>query len=378
MYFVIFQLRGLRLPNIMRERDGSKMKRSLFRNSLLIALAAALVFTGCSTPDGQSSSTKEPRGFKTESKADTSSAPESEPEEEGLSEAELASLQADKFNAYISVNNFMRDRLVTVASGYFRRVMPQEEFQMQEYKTDYWCNSLGSSYYKLLDEADAYCEGEPAMPEVDAAYKKLSSNLRSLMEAFDAIYNYGELKTYKDDDYAGAMELHAQVWPLYMSYLELSTDFFAAVDTMSREQQMKDLELFKEYGYDAHYTFSLLIIKGQEIQEAIYMQEVSDENLLDLDLETLQPLYDEFVQLVNDALAITDEQIEAEGGFSISLFSSSVKDAKVSLTNLFDRVKKQRPLESYEINSAFPSSGTVSEFEEKMGDLVNRYNSLWR
>lgn len=353
------------------------MKTSL--KPVAIILSSCLLLTGCSGISGQTVN-------KMTEAQETANVPEelkvpattTESTETALGGEELETQNIEKYNAYIDLNNFMNDRLYTVIDSYFSRVAMQPEFAMQENNTDFWCNSLGESYFAQLDLVEGFAESEPPMPEVEEASKNLLAVMRPMMETFDEIYNYGELKTYKDDDYAGAAELHAKLWPLFEAYQPLEEAYYEAVNTIASAQEAEDLKYFEENGLVAHFTYSSLINKAQEIQGAIYDQNVFDENILELDVEALTPLYDEFVQLVTDSLAITEEQIKEEGGFSTSMLQSAIKDTKVSLTNIFERVKEQRALESYELNSAFPASGTIAEFNEEIGALIDQYNYTWQ
>lgn len=348
------------------------MKKSI--KTVAIILSSCLLLTGCKV-NSEKKVNKMTKDQETTNVLDEQKIPEST--ETTLSEDELETQSIDKYNAYIDLNNFMTDRLYTVIDSYFNRVEMQPEFAMLDNNTDFWCNSLSESQFEQLDLVEEFAKLEPAMPELEEASKNLIVVMRPMMETFNEIYNYGELKAYKDDNYAGAAELHEKLWSLFEAYIPLEEAYFEAVETVASEEEAKDLKYFEENDLVAHLTFSLLINKAQEIQEAIYDQDVYDENILDLDIEALQPLYDEFVQLVVDSLAITEDQIMEEGGYSSPLLQSAIKDTKVSLTNIFERVKDQRALASYELNKAFPSSGTIAEFNDEIRDLIDQYNFTW-
>lgn len=297
-------------------------------------------------------------------------------EEEQQSEEELQAAEIEKYNAYINVNNFMGDRLQTVISGYFRRVEEKKEFQM--IGTDYWCNSLGKSYYEIINTANEYISKEPSFGTLDTAYEKLYPVLKKMMKAFDEIYDYGELETYLDDDYAGAKKLHAKVWKYYEKYIPLAETFFDEIEKLADKQREETLKELKEKGYEVRYSIIETISLGQDIQNFFYDNDITDANLLDTDLKKLDPLYKEFVKAVKVCYEnIKDEEkLKKEGISSVSMFESALKDAKVSMSKLYKRIKDKKEVEEYEVNTAFPREDTIAGFNEKLGELISNYNSL--
>ena len=283
-------------------------------------------------------------------------------EEETTEEETEAGAAADdytKYNAYIDVNNMMLDR----------------------YEEDYWCNSLGDYYIETIDEAYALVDQKPEYPELDKAYKDLYPVMRELMEDLDAVHEYTDLKSYLDDDYAKGEELHAAIWKNVNLYFILSDTFYEEMNEVADEQREIDLAAYKEEGLMAHYYSMKVLVTAQEIQSAIYDQGVTDENIIELDIEALRPLYDQFVEEVEECLKYfnDDDQLAKEGYYGISsLYTSALKDTKVSLSELFKRVEEQRPLSEVDWMSheAIPRTGTIREFESELSDLIDEYNRL--
>jgi dsDNA-specific endonuclease/ATPase MutS2 len=124
-----------------------------------------------------------------------------------------------------------------------------------------------------------------------------------------------------------------------------------------------------------------VLVTAQEIQSAIYDQGVTDENIIELDIEALRPLYNQFVEEVEECLKYfnDDDQLAKEGYYGISsIYTSALKDTKVSLSELFKRVEEQRPLSEVDWMSheAIPRTGTIREFESELSDLIDEYNRL--
>ena len=195
----------------------------------------------------------------------------------------------------------------------------------------------------------------------------------------EEIRQYGDAGSYLSDDFAGLQEMHATFWPLYEQYIDLANAFIEQLWAVDEGRNDYMMQMYKDEGFQAHYLYGALIDKGQEIQDAIYLQGIDDSNLIELDLDALQELYDEFNDLAGQSLEVTEEQIDLEGGQGVlkENFDFVITDVQAALNDLFDRVRSQSPVDEEEIGAGFAVTGSVSAFEEQMGTLVDRYNMLW-
>lgn len=341
---------------------------------VLLTLSATLIVssTGCNKtklPDEKVTTVddSDKQSSEEDDKNDTKSVP---------SEEELKQQETEKYNAYIKANNFMTDRLQTVINGYFDRVKEQEKFEMNN-TDDYWCNSLGDSYYEIIDAANEYVEKEPSFGKLDTAYQKMYPVLSKMMKAFDEVYEYGELKTYLDDDYAGAKKLHAKVWKQYKKFLKLSDSFFDEMTKLSEKQRKETMKELKEKGYEVQYSLIETIAAGQEIQQFFIDNKIDDSNLTETNIKELEPLYKKFVKVatkaynnLNDKEKMKKEKISSIG----SMVDSALKDAKVSMTELYSRIKEKKPVDYSELT--IPDDDTISGFSVKLGDLISNYNNM--
>lgn len=295
-----------------------------------------------------------------------------------VTEQALERLEQEKYSAYTAVNNFMVDRLQRVIESYFSRVAYQEEFSVSG--GNYWCISLGESLTKKLETAHALSEKEPDLGRLDDSFQALYPVLKELMGALDQVYEYAELKSYVDDDYALARELHAVIWRTVNQYPALAGAFMGEVEKAADARLEEALEDFEKNGLVAHYSVLATLLKAKEIQKEIVRQGISDTSLTNLDLEPVQPLYDELVVLVGDTLGYIDDeaQLAREGwrSASFSIMEDYIKGTKVALTELMQRVREQRPLQSYELNMARSTRGSVSYFYDQLTGLINQYNYL--
>lgn len=342
------------------------------KKSAALLLALAMVFSLAGCDDG-------PGTGRLPSPSDAPTAAPTATPEPTMSPEELEAADIDKYNSYINVNNFMVDRLELVINSYFDRVVFQEEFALVN--TDYWCNSLGSSYMDDLDEAHEYALLDPKFEGLDATFEAMYPTLKEMMGAFDEVYEYSDLESFLDDDYAKAKELHAVIWRTYNEYVDLSDAFMAELDVMAEVRREESLQTYLDNDMPVHYSLLTMLMSAQDFQQNIFDQEGTDETLTELDLEQLQPLYDDFVAKVTDCMSYIsdDDAIEKEGWYSgaFTMLEMNLKDAKVGATRLMQRIKDQEALQSYETSMASFHEGTISYFNEKLGSLIDSYNNLW-
>ena len=59
-----------------------------------------------------------------------------------------------------------------------------------------------------------------------------------------------------------------------------------------------------------------------------------------------------------------------------SSFERNIRESKTALTDLFQRVRDQKGLESYELNSAFAADGSIENFFDTLSNIIDDYNRL--
>lgn len=289
-------------------------------------------------------------------------------------------LENKLYNVYIDINNEMVDYFNTVIASYFDYVDFQEEFVLSQ--DDYWCMSNISTFYDDMETANELLEKKSEKDALDQAYAKLYPVMLKLAETIDAVAEYTDMKYYLDDDYAKGAEYHAIIWETYNQYEPLADQFMDELSIAADARSRAEMEMLKAEGYEATYALVKMISTAQEIQSAIYAQDIDDYNVLSLDIEALQPLYDQYVEEVQTVLDfMKDEDAMYAEGFAVTssaynMLEDSIKNAKIALTDLFERVKKQEQPEEYELDSEFATDGTIRNFDECVSDVIDKYNRL--
>lgn len=323
----------------------------------------------------------------------TNKAAEETPEEELLQEtkqevqpeAEVWSEEEDLalYNAYIDINNYMVGRLNDSLTRYFDYVEYQEEFVNK--KKDYYCYSIGESKIKKVEDTYAIVEAKSEKTELDEAFLKMHPFLVEVMGCLNDIYTYTDMKSYLDDDYGKGKELHAVLWNSVNEYTETGDVFMAAVTKESDIRREAGLQKLKEEGYEMLYTINCVMDSAQAIQEELFNEEIDNENILDMDLEVIKPLYKEFAANVEKVMELAEdkEKLEEEGfqtsDANWSFFQKSMKNTKTSMTMILDKVREGEPLShSDTLIGSISGNCSITSFYTGISEMIGYYNSMIR
>lgn len=344
---------------------------------VLIALIMTCSMTACqglsSSGDRSVSNDKELEavsGLKTEKETDTTVE---------LSEEE----ELELYNKYINVNNFMIGRLQSSLERYFKYVdIEQEEFTLLNAKDDYFsCYSLSS--YDIQDIQDAYeiANKRSDKTALDKAFLNMYPSISVVISTLNEIQEYTDMKSYLDDDYARAQEYHTTLMGALPEYFDTGDVFMEELIIVADERHAETLEQMKAEGYEVFYAVNMVIDLANDIEEELYNQGVWDENILDMDLEKIQPLYDEFVANVETVLEYSKDEskLKSEGipvnSSYWSTFIRNMKDTKTSLTEVLQKVKDGKEL-SYSdlLITNLAGNCSLSSFDTGLSAMINDYN----
>ena len=289
--------------------------------------------------------------------------------------------EQELYNLYVDINNYMVGRLYDSIERYFKYVAFEEEFSLID--NSYTCYSMYVSLLEKIEDAYTMASSKSKKTALDEAFLAMYPSLTTLFDTLNSIYEYSDLKSYMDDDYAKAKEYHAVLWTAYAEYAATGTAFMDELDIVAQERQVESLKIMQEEGYEVFYNINMMFICADTIQAELYYQEITDENLIEMDLEVIQPLYDEFVGYVETILSYQNdsEQLRYEGipqnsGYWIT-FLSALKDTKVSLTGIIQRVKDQKPVDEFELKMhAFTGDDTIASFDAGVSKMISDYNNM--
>lgn len=358
---------------------------------ILTALIMACSIMACqgSSGSGSSASVNSASSASTDSTdkktPDTATAETETPESTEEAAGALSEEQEQElYNSYIEINNFMLGRVQDSLERYFNYVdIEQEEFALLDPSYDYFdCYSLSEYDIKEIENAYELVNLKDDKDKLDEAFLTMYPSLTLLISTLNDIETYTEMKSFLDDDYAKAKEYHTALMGALAEYADAGDVFMDELDVVATEHQNAAYAQMKEEGYEVLYAMNMVIDLANDIEEELYEQGVWDENILDMDLEKIQPLYDEFVANV-DALVSYDsdeEKLAAEGISKYGWWDSFIrdlKDTKVSLTEVLQKVKNGEELSQSDLMiTSIAGHCSLSSFDEGLSSLINDYNNM--
>ena len=336
------------------------MIKSIGRKTAAAAIIMALAVSGC----GQ----KADDGAK---KAETTAAAEETTEEETPEETiSPEQMQLIKYNYYVELNN----DIVTVLDNidyYYTVVEDAEEFALVKDSGKPYGYRISGLNTDILDDCMELSQMEPAFEDLDPMIGEMENSLRTLMETFSQL---GRSNDYADNQYQKAKEYHALIRPAAQEFEDLGYAYLDAVEVMTTKQVEEDEAQMKEEGRLIAYNASRGISIVRQIINICYDQGVTDENLTELDLTEIKPLYEELLAVVADLDAATadSDQMIKESLSNSRPFDGLYGKLAQSVEWLIQQVESGRPLEDVSLEPL----GSIAHVSNTLGECIDRYNSV--
>lgn len=312
-----------------------------------------------------------------------------ESETEGFADTLKSELSEDEehelYNAYININNAMVGRIYDSLDRYFTYVdYESDEFKLLDENDGYYdCYSISSTIKKDVETAYDLVSKKSDKDALDQAFLDMYPYISSLLPILDEISDYtSPNKTYLEDGYAKSQEQHTALMSVVFDYLSTGDIFETELSAVAQQRHMENLEKLKADGYVVLYAINMVMDYAEEIEYELYYQGVWDDNILDMDLTTIQPLYDAFSTYVDTVLAYSEDAdaLRAEGlssSGSLSIFIMNMKSTRESLSKVLAKVEAGKPLsQSDTMITSIAGQCNLSSFAEGLSDMIDSYNRL--
>ena len=363
------------------------MKKKLL--TLVLATAMVLSLPAC----GDVSSTGN-RSSSADNASDASDSFQMPPKDiggtEGNTEDSAAGGELDEdtaqelYNTYIDINNFMLGRINDSLEIYFSYVdIESEEFKLlDESYQHYICYSVLDSQLKSIEWAYETASSKGEKDALDQAFLNLYPHITALAQALNDIEIYTSYDAFLDDDFAKSQEQHTALLSVLGDYFTAGDLFMDELSIVASERVAAQLERLKAEGYEVLYAMNMVINLAQNIESELYNQGVWDENILDMDLTTIQPLYDEFSAYVESILAYDDDEeaLAAEGlnnspyWFTFVMYTEDMGD---SLSQVLEKVNNGEALSDTDLMfSSTPGQCSLTSFSEGISRVIEAYNNI--
>lgn len=299
------------------------------------------------------------------------SEPESTAEAEAADDYDLETMRLVKYNIYVEMNNYMVE-MMDILDDYYSVVEFADEFSFvtdSEYTYKYGVHSLDSS---IVDDAVTVAGMEPSFDKLDELAVQVADPMRNLMDTFSDIdHSYD----FADNQYAKAKEFHTIIQENVESFGELSSQFMDAVSLMGAEQIAIDEQNMLDEGMLITYNCSHMITVTQALLDECYAQGVYDDNITELDLTNIRPLYDELAATVSAyEEAVNDKnQLMKESLSDSTPFSGLPNSLLQSVEWMIRQVESQQPIE----DPGREYLGGIIHIEEVLSSVIDRYNTVF-
>ncbi len=341
------------------------MRKSMLTKSAAAAFLA-LALTACGEKEGRSLPSEEvTEAVETETETET----ETEPEEETLSPEDMDLV---KYNYYVDLNNDIFEVIDSIGY-YFEVVGREEEFSLlPDTGLTYGYRVYGKNT-DIVDDCLMLADMEPAYEELDPLVKEIADPLRDIMTTFSDV---SDSYDYADNQYQKAKEYHAVIYASADKVIDLGYKFMDAIAQMGAERTAQEEQKFLDEGRLIIYNASHALTIARQVLDVIDAQEITDENITELDLTEIRPLYDELLKVVADFDAATsdNDQLMKESISNSRPFDGLYDGLAQALEWMMKQVDSGRPLD---LSGSGAPLGSIGHFSECMDKCIDRYNSVF-
>jgi hypothetical protein len=308
-------------------------------------------------------------------------------EEPATPSTEVSDSQADyerkiitKQNAYVNLGNF-------ITAEYFDRIIDTyfSRFGTEEFvkpSSAPFVNAVAKHEIDLIDDALERSEREPYIEGFDESVQDLVPKLKNLISIMDEAHTYYKQKDYIDDDYAKGAEYHNQIVSIYFNEFYPSLEvFFGYMDELAKNQRESNMQLLVENDFMIRYHILDVLYKAQDIQSGIYYQNISSENILELNLDLIKEDYEGLIESIKKLKEYSkdNKRLEAEGFDSVQMeqYIGYAAEVKAAVTEIIQRVNDKKPIPESDIKHNYVSStsGTPEKLDSRISALIDYYNS---
>ena len=206
-----------------------------------------------------------------------------------------------------------------------------------------------------------------------ATPQEMADPLRKLMESFSEISSMHG--AYADNQYAKPKELHPVILEAAMEFGPIAYEYYDAVTVFANERAEQFREELKGEGYMIQYYASNNIDLTRKIISAIEEQDVWDENITDMDLTAVRPLYDELVASVEEfnTVCADNDQLVKESLSNSKPFDLLFDKQLQAIEWMIQQVESGKPIEDVSLEPL----GSISHVINTMNECVDRYNTVF-
>lgn len=330
-----------------------------------VLLTGVLLLSGC-TPGGEAETPPPPTPTPVETQpAPSSEEPTAAPtaEDLGLTQEEMDLI---KYNLYVEMNNEIVELLESLYN-YYEVVEYADEFAFvpdTPYSYQYGISSFDSD---LVDDALLAAEMEPAYETLDELTVRIAEPMRALMDTFRDI---SRCYDFADDQYAKPREFHKVIQANAADFEETAYLYMDALSEVAAERTMAEEQRMLSEGRVINYYSSHVITVTRALLEECYAQGVYDDNIQELDLTPIRPLYEELTAAAEayDTAVQDKNQLMAESLSASPMYS--MEKLVQAVDWMIRQVESGAPIE----DPGREYLGGIIHIEEVLSSCIDDYN----
>lgn len=286
-----------------------------------------------------------------------------------------------KYNNYVTLSNYMTEWMNSALVTYFNKFGIENEIIIKEGFDGFNGVPILETHKDDLDKALEYASKKPSYGETDVAIKSLHPKMKGLMNTLGEIENYYKAKSFVDDKFNKGKELHKKVCAQYKEYNTLAEKFFTSFDTISKQKKKEDLDKLKENDMMIRYYAMSILNRAQDIEMSFYKAKVTDDNILDYDVNKYKEKYDLLTEDINKFIEYSkdDKRRKKEQIAILPTFSSDIKRVKVAATDIMEILKTKNTNINGNIKGRITKGGKTAplyEFSRIVSNMVDSYNNM--
>ena len=322
--------------------------------------------------------TQENRNVQKDSELETEADIKKKSEEAEKISAELAKTEAEKYNTYVELFNFL-PRVDESIKTYINSAGDQEEVKI--YSKGLYIQSIPMN--EILKTKAQMNTGNTG--DLDKTVQSLIPVLEELSKLLVESQEYYTARDYADDDYARGKELHKLILKEITRYKTTVEEFRSAMKSKSREVTAEELEEAKSKGDMITYYKLEVMQASMDITDELEVQGLTARNVTEGDLSKIKPLYDKFLEVQNKLReeAKNEESVKKAGYNSnaekwyLESFIRVSLEFKGGALDLMERIEKKQKLEDFYLkrSTSFERySGTPENLSRIYKELIKAYN----
>lgn len=301
-----------------------------------------------------------------------------------ISENSNSKIDTEKYNAYITLSNYMNGWLHEAVTIYFKEFGIKEEIAIDKDFDSFQTFPILQGHKDDVEKSLEYASKKPSFGAADDSMKALCPKLKELMDTLNEIENYYNTKSFVDDDFAKGKELHKRLYSQYNEYVILAEKFFSDFDVITQQKKQEDLEDLKKSDYMIrHYAMSI-VMRAQDIERSFYDTGVNDSNILDYDVNKYKEKYDLLTEDINKFMEYSkdDERLKKEGlegNAFVGSFKGDVERMKVTATDIMQILETKDTSINSDTKGKVTTGGQnapLEYFSRKVSSMIDSYNNM--